>query len=74
MGPANAISLHLLQTLRLQAQTLMHNRRQFLMGSAATLGVHDEEDNYRNLNGGRGTSGQVDLPPPPTEPEMTTSR
>jgi hypothetical protein len=34
--------------------------------------ANDEEDTYCNLNGGRGTSGQVDVPPPPTEPEMTT--
>jgi hypothetical protein len=33
--------------------------------------ANDEEDSYSNLNGGRGTSGQVDVPPP-TEPEMTT--
>jgi hypothetical protein len=33
-----------------------------------------EDDTYRNLNGGRGTGGQVDVPPPPTEPEMTTLR
>ena len=33
---------------------------------------NDEEEIYCNLNGGRGTCGQVDVPPPPTEPEMTT--
>ena len=32
------------------------------------------DDTYCNLNGGRGTGGQVDLPPLPTEPEMTTFR
>jgi hypothetical protein len=34
--------------------------------------ANHEDDTYCNLNGGRGTGGQVDLPPPPTEPEMTT--
>jgi hypothetical protein len=34
--------------------------------------ANHEDDTYFNLNGGRGTSGQVDVPPPPTEPEMTT--
>jgi hypothetical protein len=34
--------------------------------------ANHEGDTYCNLNGGRGTSGQVDVPPPPTEPEMTT--
>jgi len=38
---------------------------------ARTLTNH-EDDIYCNLNGGRGTSGQVDVPPPPTEPEITT--
>ena len=34
--------------------------------------ANDEEDTYCNLNGGRGTRGHVDVPPPPTEPEITT--
>jgi hypothetical protein len=34
--------------------------------------ANDEENAYCNLNGGRGTRGQVDVPPPPTEAEMTT--
>ena len=34
--------------------------------------ANDEEDPYCNRNGGRGTSGQVDVPPPLTEPETTT--
>jgi hypothetical protein len=34
--------------------------------------ANHQDDAYCNLNGGRGTSGQVDVPPPPTEPEMTT--
>ncbi len=34
--------------------------------------VNDEEDTYSNLNGGRASSGQVDMPRPSTEPETTT--
>jgi hypothetical protein len=34
--------------------------------------ANDEEDTYCNLNGGRGTNGQVNVPPPSTEPETTT--
>lgn len=39
MKPANVISLHLLQTLHPQAQTLMRNRRQFLTGLLAAVGA-----------------------------------
>lgn len=50
-----------------KAPTLSIHRREH----ARELANH-EDDTYFNLNGGRGTGGQVDAPPPPTEPEMTT--
>lgn len=34
--------------------------------------ANDEKDTYCSRNGGRGISGQIDVPPPPTEPEITT--
>jgi hypothetical protein len=36
------------------------------------VSLRTRQDSYCNLNGGRGIGGQVEVPPPPTEPEMTT--
>jgi hypothetical protein len=56
------LTLELLQVCPLSIRNCKHAREL----------ANDEEDAYCNLNGGRGTRGQVDVPPPPTEPEMTT--
>ncbi len=70
LGTNSYYSVHgLSATLTLE---LLHVCPSAIANTPANL--RTREDSYGNLNGGRGTRGQVDVPPPPTEPEMTQKR